>query len=183
VEVTVAALATNAAEVAEAGTVTDAGTLAAALLLESATTAPLPGAAALSVTVQLLVAPEDRVVGLHWSAESEAEGAVSAIEAVLETPLSVAVTTAVWLADIVPATALNVALVLAAGIVTEAGTLSRVLLSDSVTVVPPAGAGPLNVAVHVLAPPEARVAGLHCSDVSETVEGGADVVVKSTSTQ
>ena len=46
-----------------------AGTLTAALLLESATLAPLPGAAPDSVTVQVLLAPPTRVAGAQLSDE------------------------------------------------------------------------------------------------------------------
>ena len=52
---TLAAVAVNVALVEPAATVTEAGTLAEALLLDRATLAPPTGAAALSVTVQVLV--------------------------------------------------------------------------------------------------------------------------------
>ena len=66
----------NVALVAPAATVTLAGTLAAlVLLLESATTAPLAGAAPLSVTVPVEdCVPPTTVAGLSVSEESVAVG-------------------------------------------------------------------------------------------------------------
>jgi hypothetical protein len=64
----------------------------------------------------------------------------------------------------VPAVALKVVEVDAAGTVTEADTGSRVLLLESETVVPPVGAAELRVTVQVLAAPEARVVGLQASE-------------------
>ena len=69
----------NVALVAPAATVTLAGTLAAlVLLLESATTAPLAGAAPLSVTVPVEdCVPPTTVAGLSVSEESVAAGIVA----------------------------------------------------------------------------------------------------------
>ena len=67
----------------------------------------------------------------------------------------------------VPAVAVNVAVVELAATVTDAGTVSRTLLSDTVMVV--AAAGPFDrVTVHVLLPEEFRLVGEHTSDVSVT---------------
>jgi hypothetical protein len=91
--VTEPAEALKDAAVAPAATVTDAGTVTAALLSETETTVPPVGAALERVTVQVLVALEARVVGLHAS-EERVMGAVRLMVAVWETPLRVAVTTA-----------------------------------------------------------------------------------------
>ena len=81
----------NEAEVAVAATVTDAGTDRAELVLDRVTTAPPIGAALLSVTVQALVAPEPRLVGLQASDDRET-GAIRLTVTFWETPLSDAVT-------------------------------------------------------------------------------------------
>ena len=61
----------------------------------------------------------------------------------------------------VAAVALKVADNDPAGIATDAGTLSRELLDESVTVTPPAGAAALRVSVQLLTAPEERVEGEH----------------------
>ncbi len=77
-------------------TVTDAGTVKAELLSDRVTAVPPEGALADKVTVQVLAPLEAIVVGLHDREESEIDaGAVMVREAVLELPLSAAVTTAV----------------------------------------------------------------------------------------
>ena len=48
------------------------------------------------------------------------------------------------------------------------GTGSTALLLDKETTAPPAGAGWLNVTVHVVAVPEFRLVGLHAKDVRRT---------------
>ena len=78
-----------------AGTVAEAGTVRAALLSDNETAIPPVGAALDIVTVQVLAAPDANVVGLHASDETVGRGAVKLIEAVLELPLSEAVTVAV----------------------------------------------------------------------------------------
>jgi hypothetical protein len=78
-------------EVAPDGTVTEApGTGRKALLLDNDTGAPPGGAASLNVTVQLVVVPEFKLLGLHTSDVKTAD-AVKLMLAVLETPESVAV--------------------------------------------------------------------------------------------
>lgn len=51
--------------------------------------------------------------------------------------------------------------VVPAGTVTDGGTGSAVLLDDSATALPPAGAAALNVTVQVVAAPDVRLAGAH----------------------
>ena len=77
-----------------AGTITDAGTETTALLLESVTEAPLAGAAALSVTVQLLEELAAIVVGLQLSVDKVTEagaGALTVTVADFDVPFSDAV--------------------------------------------------------------------------------------------
>ena len=57
-----------------------------------------------------------------------------------------------------------------AATVTETGTVSAELLSETVTIEPPEGAAPESVTVQVDVPPEATVVGEHCS--AETVGSG-----------
>ena len=66
-----------------------------------------------------------------------------------------------------PATAVKVAVVELAATVTEAGTVSRALLPDTVTVVAAVGAFD-SVTVQVLLAEEFRLVGVHASDVSVT---------------
>ena len=70
----------------------------------------------------------------------------------------------------VPAVAVKVAVVTPAATVTETGTVSAVLLSDNVTVLPPVGAAFDNVTVHVELPPDNTDVGAHWSEVTVMVE-------------
>ena len=85
--------------------------------------------------------------------------------AVFAVPLSVADIVAVVFDVTEAALAVNVAVVLPAGIVTVAGTVAADVL-DSVITSPPAGAAEPIVTVPVLDLPEATVAGLSVSDFS-----------------
>ena len=58
------------ADVEPDATVTEAGVVSPLLLSESETEEPPAGAAALSATVQVAVAPEDRLVGLQASEDT-----------------------------------------------------------------------------------------------------------------
>ena len=151
--------------VAAAATVTEAGVVSSALLSDSVTVVPPVGADLLRVTVQVLEAPEASEVGAHATEES-VTAAARPIVAVFDTLPSVAVTTADWSLVIVPAVSVKVPVVAAAATVTEAGVVSSALLSDSVTVVPPVGAAPLSVTVHVELPALLRVPGVHDKAVS-----------------
>jgi hypothetical protein len=68
-DVTVPAVAAKLAVVELVATVTDDGTVSAELLEERATAAPPVGAAAEIVTVHVELAPDVRLVVVHWSAE------------------------------------------------------------------------------------------------------------------
>ena len=93
-EATLPAVTEKPAETAPAPTVTEDGAGSSALLEVNATVDPPEGAAALSVTVQVVEAPDAKLAAPHCSADSIAVGAVRAIEADCELPLSVAVTLA-----------------------------------------------------------------------------------------
>ena len=67
----------------------------------------------------------------------------------------------------VPAEAVNVAEVLPEATVTDVGTVRAVLLSERLITTPADGAAALIEAVQVLLPPEARLVGVHCSEVIE----------------
>ena len=90
----VPAVAVNVPVVAEAGMVIEAGAVSSGLLDEMVTVRPPVGAAALAVTVHVLVAPEVRDDGEQASEVTVTSGD-KLMEAVLEVPLSVAVMTAV----------------------------------------------------------------------------------------
>jgi hypothetical protein len=70
VAVTVPAVAVKLAVVEFAATVTDDGVVSAELLSDMLTAVPPLGAAAESVTVQVEAAPDAKLVGVHWSAET-----------------------------------------------------------------------------------------------------------------
>jgi hypothetical protein len=155
------AVALNAPEVAPAATVVDAGTLNRVLLLDSVTVDPPAGAACDTVTVQVLTPDCPRLDGLHPRLDINT-GAVKLMVAVCWLLPIFAVTVALWLLGIDDdAVALNVPVVAPAVTVIVAGTLNRLLLLDSVTAEPPAGATCDNVTVHVLTPDWPRLDGLH----------------------
>src|SRR5947207_14192308 len=68
----------------------------------------------------------------------------------------------------------KVAVVLAAGTVTLEGTLAAVLLLESVTCAPPAGAGPLSVTVPVEEFPPATLVGFSASEERERAGAAED---------
>jgi len=162
--VIVPAVAVNVALLAPAPTVTDEGTVSSVLLSDTATAVPPAGAAPESVTVHVLLPDELRLAGEQLNDVSDT-GTIRLIAAVRDTLPSVAVTVALPLDVIVPAVAVNVAVVAPAPTVTDEGTVSSVLLSDTATAVPPAGAAPESVTVHVLLPDELRLAGEQLSEV------------------
>ena len=160
----VPAVALNVAVIEPAATVTDPATVNRTLLLESETTAPPLGAAFDSVTVQVLRAAVLRVVGAH-AKEVTRVGADRERVVFCEVPLYVAVTTAVWSEPMVPAVALNVAVVEPAATVTDPATVSRILLLESETTVPPLGAVFVSVTVHELVAPVLSVVGTQAREL------------------
>jgi hypothetical protein len=139
----------NVAVVFPEATVTVLGTVAAVvLLLDNVTVAPTDGAGPLRVTVAVeFCDPPFTVVGL--SVSEFRVGAVTVSTAVLATPR-----VAVMVTEAFDATALvvivKVVVVAFGGTVTLAGTCAAaVLLLESVTTAPAAGAGPFRVIVPV----------------------------------
>jgi len=170
--VTLPAVAEKFAEALPAATVTEDGTVSAELSSEIATACPPVGAEEVNVTVQLEVPGPITQAGLqvrplNWGVA----GAVTVTVAVLDEPLAVAVTVTVVLLVTLPAVAEKFADVLPAGTVTEDGTVSAELLSESDTACPPAGARALSVTVHVLVAPCASDEGEQLS--ADTVAVGA----------
>ena len=80
--------------------------------------------------MHVLAPPEFRLDGLHCRAARDS-GGNRVREAVWELPLSVALTTAVWVVLTAAAVALNVAVADPAATVTDAGTVRLELLSPS----------------------------------------------------
>ena len=68
----------------------------------------------------------------------------------------------------VPVVALKLAVVAAAATVTDAGTVKEVLLLDSVTAAPPAGAAWAKVTVQALVALGPRLVGLQASEETST---------------
>jgi hypothetical protein len=88
------AVAVKLAVAAPAATAADDGTVSSVLFEANATVDPPAGAAALNVTVQVADPFEATLLGAQLSVDTVTGGAVSAIEADCELPLSVAVTLA-----------------------------------------------------------------------------------------
>jgi hypothetical protein len=157
----------NVAVVAPAATVTLAGTWAAALLLESVTTAPPDGAAPLSVTVPVEPLPPITLAGLTDTEESITVGAgitVKVTDCVVPYVPEIDEVVVVETALVVT---LKVALDSPAAIVTLAGTWAAVvLLLERVTTAPPAGAVPLKVTVPVDPLPPTTLTGLTVTEAS-----------------
>ena len=91
------------------------------------------------MTVQVVDAPEFTLVGLQARAETSM-GAARLKVVLWEARFRVAVMVADWVVVIVPTVAVKVVEVLLAGTVTDAGTVSAVLLLESATALPPVGA-------------------------------------------
>src|SRR5207249_4273925 len=148
------------------------------LLLDSATCAPPAGAGPLSVTVPVDdCAPPVTLVGFRVSEETVGSGGgITVSEADRLTPQRNG--ERVNLVDAVTALVLTVkvALVLPAAPALPARRSSDLLLLDSATCAPPAGAGPLSVTVPVddCAPPVTLV-GFKVSE--ETVGSGGGITV------
>lgn len=86
-----------------------------------------------------------------------------------------AVTVADWLLAMVPAVAVNVAVVAPAVTVFDDGTVSKALLLDKETEVPPLGAAWFSVIVHVEVPAELTLVGLQARLLTAT--GGFTVML------
>jgi hypothetical protein len=171
----------NDAAVVPAATVTLAGTVAAdALPLVSETVRPPAGAAALRVTVPVLVDPSTTVSGFRprpVSVGADVAVGVTVSAAERDAPPAVAeiVTELVWVTDVV--VTVNVALAEPPDTVTLAGTdATAALLLARATLTPPDGALVVSVTVPVDDPPPVRVAGLRAT--LDGVEGEGVVTVQ-----
>ena len=153
---------------APAGITVDDGTVTFALLLAKETEAPPLGAAAVRVIVQVELPAPLSEAGLQDSPPNSADAAVRLKPVVVEEPFAVAVIVTGVVAETLPAVAVNVAVLLPAATVTEAGTVSAVLVSEMETDKPPAGAALFNPRVQMVEAPEDTVAGEQLS-----VEGTA----------
>jgi len=166
--VTVPAVATKVALLLPAGTVTDPGTVRFALLLLSETVTPPPDAAAVRLTVQVLVPAATSEPGTQLSPASCAgpcEGTTVRLK-VCELPFRLAVSCTVIAAVTVAAVITKLTLLLPAGTVTDPGTVRFGLLLLSETVRPPPGAAAVRLTVQVPAPAAASDAGLQLSWLS-----------------
>jgi len=124
-----------------AATVTDAGAGSAEGLFDDNVTMLPPVSAGWSkVTMHVVGAPDAMLVGLQTSEDTDGLGATVTVAVVLPPRIAVSVTVCDDATE--PAVAANVVEFVVAGTVTDAGTGNAMALSDdSVTVVPPAGAG------------------------------------------
>ena len=124
---------------APAGMVTLEGTSRPALLLVETANVRLAAADRFVVTVQVLLAPPARLVGLQLRLDS-ASAANSVTVVACELLPSVAVTTAVSVFFIVSTVGVKVALVAPLATFTDGGTVRYELLALSITVVTPGAA-------------------------------------------
>src|SRR5262245_8767252 len=175
--VTAVVFTVKLALVAPAATVTLAGTVATAVFeLDNVTTVPPAGAGALSVTVAVDVLPPVTLVGLSVKEATvtvvAAGGFTVSVADCVTPPADAEIVTGV-VAVTAAVVTVKVALEVPAATVTLAGTeATPVLLLDSVTTVPPAGAGALRVTVPWEVLPPVTVAGLSVSD-ARAAAGGA----------
>ena len=132
---TVVAVAAKVAVDDPASTFTEGGTASAKLLAETDTAAPPAGAGADRVSVQVEDAPASRVVASQANAEI-IRAATRLRLADWEAPFRAAVMVAGWVVVMAPAVAMKVTELATAGTVTDAGIVSRALLSDSMMVAP-----------------------------------------------
>jgi len=125
------------------------------------------------VTVQVVDAPELTLVGLQASAETRVGATKLTVAVWEEPPLRLEITVADWFVVMVPAVAMKVAELAPADTVTDVGTVSTALLSDTVTATGEETAS-LKLTVQLVEAPEAKVPGLQLSDA--TLSGNAVIV-------
>ena len=157
--VTLPAVAVNVAVVLLAATFTEEGTVKAALFDDRATVAPPAGAGFASVTLQEVLALAK--VDAEHCRDDKLAGNCNVMVAVGDVPFRVAVTVALPFDVIVPAAAVNVAVVAFAGTLTEAGTVRTALLEDKPMVVFPLSAAFDSVTVQVLLALDSKALGEH----------------------
>jgi len=170
------AVAENVALLWPAATVTLGGTTTAGLLLSTTMVAPPAGAGADRFTVHVVV-PGGLIAADVQAKELSCTMMTKLMERVkvLEPPLRVAVTMAVWFEVTCAAAAGKVAVVCPALTVTLAGTVTVALLLNKVTLAPPDGAGADKVTVHVLLPGALIVAGVQVNALGWTEAGKVTV--------
>ena len=164
---TLPAVAVNVAVLLPAATVTEAGTVSAVLVSEMETDKPPVGAALFNPRVQMVEAPEDTVAGEQLSVEGTA-GAMRLKEALAVVVFRVAVSPAVLLVDTVDTDAVKVAVEAPAATVTEAGIVTKALLSERATTAPPVGAGAFRVTVQAELPAPVNEEGVQANEDSPT---------------
>jgi len=170
-----------------AATVTEAGTVTDELLLARLTVNPPVAAAAFRVTVQLSVpAPvKDPLAQLREDRFAVGAGAASCRVKVFVTPLALAVrvTVCAVLAD--ETVAVKVALLAFAFTSTEAGTVTALLLLDSLTVNSPLPSASFSVTVQLSLPAAAIELWLQLTPLRVAAEAGrqANRAVRSTPVQ
>lgn len=113
------------------------------------------------MTVQELVPPAGKIAGAQFT-ESRV-GRVRPRVKLAELPFKVAVTTADWLPDRLPAVTGNVAELALPITEIELGTPRKLLLLLRSTVAPGAGIGLLSVTVQVVLELDARLVTAHCT--------------------
>lgn len=159
-EVTTWVLTANTALAEPAKTVTWLGAVRFRLLLDSVTLAPPAGAGVFKVTVQVVVPPPGKVVGLQASEDKLCSVVMKLSTVVCETPLKLAVSTAEPFAlTAFAALAVKAALVAPVGIVTDPGTVTNGFPLNRLTTMLPVAA-PVNVTVHVALAGGVNVLGL-----------------------
>ena len=163
--------------VAPAATVTLAGGVALVLLLESATTAPPPGAAPVRVTVPCELLPPVTLVGFSAREDKLAGGGgggtgLTVSVAVRAVPLKEAEIVTLFVVLTVVVLMVKLAMLAPAATVTLAGVEATLgLLLDSVTTAPPLGAALLRVTVPCDVLPPTRLFGFRLSDESVGAAG------------
>jgi hypothetical protein len=165
--VTLPAVAVKVADVASAGTDTDGGIVNSELLEVNATVCGL-ATSRFSVTVQVLELSEVNKVGLQLREDTACVGTRST-ETLCEAPFRLAVRITVTLVVMAPAVAVKATEVDPAGTVAEVGTVSKLLLSERATTLPPVGAAWLRVTVQVVEAPESTPVGLQDRAVTGTL--------------
>jgi len=161
----VPAVAVKVAEVRPGPTNTAGATGNSGLLLLKDTEMPPVPAGLEIVTVQVVAAPDPRLVGEQLNRFTTV-GATSEMPADCELPFSDAVTETVWSEAMVPAVAVNVEVLEPAATLTDAGTVSNPLLLLSDTDTPPVPAAFDSVTVQDELAPEVRLVGAQESCVT-----------------
>ena len=131
----------------------EAGDAKRLLLLLRLTAVPPVGADCEMATVHVVEAPEPSDVDSQ-AKEVSVGGGISVRLAVSELPLRVAVKTAVWATEIVPAVSATAAVVAPADTVSEDGEARTLLLLLRLTTAPPVGAASESAALEEQQPPK-----------------------------